>query len=99
LFKYDYYTLGSRINYTKGSLKPKHVSRDILEFSKAISLNVQNILFAIEDNVMHRRSKPEDPSMAPNPHRLEPTTGIPRQHHQQEEEAPHLHTGHNKSKV
>jgi hypothetical protein len=49
---------------------------------------VQNILLAREENVIHQGSKPEDPSMVPNPH----------QHHRKEEEAPHLHIGDNKSK-
>jgi hypothetical protein len=36
--------------------------------------------------------------MVPNPHRFGPPTGIRYRHHQKEEEAPHLHTGDNKSK-
>jgi hypothetical protein len=64
-----------------------------------ISLNVQYILFALEENAIHQRSKPTDPSMMHNPHRFGPPIGIPRRHRQKEEEAPHLHTGDNKSKV
>jgi hypothetical protein len=48
-----------------------------------ISLNDQNILFALKENVIHQRSKPEDPSVESNPHR----------HHQKEEAVPHLHIG------
>jgi hypothetical protein len=59
---------------------------------------VQNILLAREENVIHQGSKPEDPSMVPNPHRFEPPTDNPHQHRRKEEEAPHLHIGDNKSK-
>jgi hypothetical protein len=64
-----------------------------------ISLNVQNILFALEENAIHRHSKHMDPSMMYNSHRFGPPTDIPRQYCQKEEEAPHLHTGDNKSKA
>jgi hypothetical protein len=64
----------------KRGLKPKHASKDDSEFAEAISLNIQYILFALEENVIHQRSKPEDPSTMPNPHRFGPPTGIPHQH-------------------
>jgi hypothetical protein len=60
---------------------------------------VQHILFAQEENAIHQHSKPEDPSTVPNPHRFGPPTGIPCWHHRKEEEGPHLHIGHNKSKA
>jgi hypothetical protein len=76
-FKYDYYTLGSRITYTKGILKPKDASKYVSEFEEVISLNVQYILFTIEENDIQQCSKPADPSMVPNPPRFGPPTGIP----------------------
>jgi hypothetical protein len=80
-------------------LKPKHALRDISDLAEAISLNIQNILFALEENAIHQRSKPEDSSKVPNPRRFGPPTGIPHRHRRQEEEASHLHTGVNKSKA
>jgi hypothetical protein len=56
-----------------------------------ISLNGQNILFALKDNVVYRCSKPEDPSIESNPHRLGLSTDNPHWHRRQEEAAPHLH--------
>jgi hypothetical protein len=56
---------------------------------EAISLNGQNILFALKVNAIHRHSKPEDHSTESNPH----------WHRRQEEAVPHLHTEDNKSKV
>jgi hypothetical protein len=58
---------------------------------------IQNILFALEENAIHRRSNPEDPSMVPNPHRFGSPTGIPRRYRWKGEEAIHLHTGDSKS--
>jgi hypothetical protein len=43
--------------------------------------------------------KPKDPNTVPNPHRFGPPTGNLRWHRWKEEEAPHLHTGDNKSKA
>jgi hypothetical protein len=57
-------------------LKPKHASKDDSEFVKAISLNVQYILFTLEENDIHQRSKPKDLSTVPNPHRFGPPTSI-----------------------
>jgi hypothetical protein len=54
------------------------------------SLNVQNILFALEENVIHQCSKPEDPSTLSSPHRIGPPTDNPHRHRRKEEEAPHL---------
>jgi hypothetical protein len=41
-----------------------------------ISLNGQNILFALKENAIHRRSKPEDPSTECNRHRFGVLIGI-----------------------
>jgi hypothetical protein len=59
---------------------------------EAISLNDQNILFALKENVIHQRSKPEDPSMESNPHQFELSTDNPHRHHRKEEAVPHLRT-------
>jgi hypothetical protein len=80
-------------------LKPKDALKDISEFVEAEITLVQYILFALEENTIHQCSKPEDPRMLPNPQRFGPPTGITHRHHQKEEEAPHLHTGDNKSKA
>jgi hypothetical protein len=58
-----------------------------------ISLNDQNILFALKENVIHQRSKPEDPSMESNPHRFGLPTDNPRRHHRKKEAVSHLHIG------
>jgi hypothetical protein len=52
-------------------LKPKLRFKDKSEFAEAISLNGQNILFALKENVIHRHSMPEDSSMESNPHGLD----------------------------
>jgi hypothetical protein len=64
-----------------------------------ISLNGQDVLFALKENAIHRRSKPEDPSTESNPHRFGLPTDNPRRHRRQEESVPHLHTENNKSKA
>jgi hypothetical protein len=43
-----------------------------------ISLNGQNILFALKENANHRHSKPEDPSTESNPHQFGLFTDNPR---------------------
>jgi hypothetical protein len=73
-------------------LKPKLRFKDNSEFVKAISLNSQNILFALKENVIHRCSKPEDPSTESNPHRFGLPTDNPHRYCRKEEAAPHLHT-------
>jgi hypothetical protein len=40
-------------------LKPKDHSKDISEFTEAEITLVQYILFALEENAIHQRSKPE----------------------------------------
>jgi hypothetical protein len=69
-----------------------------LEFAEEISLNGQDIPFALKENAIHRHSKPEDPSTEFIPHRFGLPTDNPHRHHRQEEAAPHLHTEDNKSK-
>jgi hypothetical protein len=76
-----------------------YASKEKLEFTEVISLNGQNILFALKHNAIHQRSKPEDPSTESNPHPFGLPTDIPRRHRQQEEAAPHLHTEDNRSKA
>jgi hypothetical protein len=68
-------------------------------FEEAFSLNDQNILFALKENDIHRRSKPEDPSTESNPHRFGLSTDNPHRHRRQEESFPHLHTEDSKSKA
>jgi hypothetical protein len=69
------------------------------EVAKVISLNGQDILLALKENVIHRHSKPEDPSMVSNPYQFGLPTDNPRWHHRQEEAVPHLHTENSKSKA
>jgi hypothetical protein len=59
---------------------------------EAISLNDQNILFAIEENAIHRRSKPKEPSIESNPHWFGLLTDNHHRHRWKEEAVPHLHT-------
>jgi hypothetical protein len=94
-----YYNLGSRINYIEEVWSQNYASNDKSEFAEVISLNGQNILFALKENNVHRRSKPEDPSTESNPHRFGLPTDNPRRHHWQEEVVPHLHTEDSKSKA
>jgi hypothetical protein len=63
-----------------------------------ISLNGQNILFALKENAIHWHSKPEDSNTESNPHRFGLPTDNPCRHRRQEEAAPHLHIEDNKSK-
>jgi hypothetical protein len=59
----------------------------------------QDIPIALKGNVIHRHSKPEDPSTESNPHQFGFPTDNPRRHRRQEEAVPHLHTEDSKSKV
>jgi hypothetical protein len=63
-----------------------------------ISLNGQNILFALKENAIHWHSKPEDSNTESNPHRFGLPTDNPCRHRRQEEAAPDLHIEDNKSK-
>jgi hypothetical protein len=65
--------------------------------AEVISLNGQNILFALKENAIHRHSKPEDPSTESNPQQFGLPTDNPHQYRWQEKAAPHLHTEDNKS--
>jgi hypothetical protein len=76
----------------RGGLKPK------LEFAEAISLNGQNILVALKENVIHRHSKPKDPSTESNSHRYVSPTDNPHRHHRQEEAVSYLYIEDSKSK-
>jgi hypothetical protein len=66
---------------------------------EAISLNGQNILFALKENAIHQHSKPEDPFTESNPPRFGLPIDNPRRHRRQEEVAPLLDTEDNKSKA
>jgi hypothetical protein len=66
---------------------------------EAISLNDQNIPFALEENAIYQRSKPKDPSMESNPPRFRLPTNNPHWHHQKEEAVPQLQTEDSKSKA
>jgi hypothetical protein len=59
----------------------------------------QNILFTLEENDIHQRSKPEDPSMESNPPQFGLPTDNPRRHRWKEEAFPHMDTKDNKSKA
>jgi hypothetical protein len=61
--------------------------------------NVQNILFALDENIIHQHSKPEDPSLESNPHRFRLPTNNPHRHHWKEEAVLHLHIGDSRSKA
>jgi hypothetical protein len=93
------YNLGLCISYIEEVWSQNYTSRDKSELAEAISLNGQNILFAIKENVIHRHSKPKDPSMESIPHWVGLPTDNPHRHCQQEEAAPHLHIEDNKSKA
>jgi hypothetical protein len=73
--------------------------KDKSELAGANSLNGQDILFALKENVIHRHSKLEDPSTEFNPHQFGLPTDNPRRHRRQEDAVPHLHTEDNKSKA
>jgi hypothetical protein len=95
----SYYNLGSCISYTKEVWNQNYASKDKSEFAEAISLNGQNNFFALKENVIHRRSKLEDPSTEFNPHRFGLPTNNSHRHHWQEEATSHLHTENSKSKA
>jgi hypothetical protein len=95
----SYYNLGSRISFREEFWSQNYTSDDKSEFVEAISLNGQNILFALKENVIHRCSKPEDPSTESNPHWFRLLTDNNHRHHRQEEAVPYLHTEDNKSKA
>jgi hypothetical protein len=62
------------------------------ELAEVISLNIQYILFTLEENNVHQCSKFVDPSTESNPHRFGPTTNNIHRRHRKEEKDPHLHT-------
>jgi hypothetical protein len=77
----SYYNLGSSISYTEEVWSQNYASGYRSEFAKAISLNGQDVLFALKENVIHQCSKPEDPSTESNPHRFGLPTDNPHRHH------------------
>jgi hypothetical protein len=60
-----YYNLGSRINYIEDVWSQNYALEDKSEFAEAISLNGQNILFVLKENVIHRRSNLRIPVQSP----------------------------------
>jgi hypothetical protein len=74
------------------------LQEDIQSLAEAIFLNIQYILFALEENAIHRYYKPADLSTAFNPYRFGPPTDNPHRHRRKEEEASYLHTEDIKSK-
>jgi hypothetical protein len=66
---------------------------DKSEFAEVISLNDQNILFALKENANHQRSKSKDPSTESNPPRFGLPNDNPHRHRQKVEAVPHLHPG------
>jgi hypothetical protein len=66
---------------------------------EVISLNIQNILYVLKENAIHRRSKPEGPSTESNRHLFGLPTDSPHRHRRQEKVVPHLHTEGNKNKA
>jgi hypothetical protein len=95
----SYYNLSSRINYTEEVWSQNHASKNKSEFAEVISLNSQNILFALKENVIHRHSKDENPSTESNPHRFGLFTDNPHRHRRQEKTVHHLHTKDSKNKA
>jgi hypothetical protein len=77
----SYYNLGSRISYIEEVWSQNYASKDKSEFAEMIFLNGQIILFALKENVIHRRSKHEDPSTESNPHWFGLPTNNPHRHH------------------
>jgi hypothetical protein len=95
----NYFNLSSHINYTEEVWSQNYTSKNKSEFAKVISLNCQNILFALKENIIYRHSDPEDPSTESNHLRFGLLTNNPRRYHWQEEAVPHLHTIDSKSKA
>jgi hypothetical protein len=93
----SYYNLGSCI--TKEVWCQKYASGGKSKFVEPISLNGQNIPFALKKNDIHQCSKPKDPSTESNPHRFGLTTNNPHRHCRKEEAVPHLHTENSKRKA
>jgi hypothetical protein len=95
----SYYNLGSCISYIDEIWSQNYASGYRSEFAEAISINGQDVLFALKENAIHRCSKTKNPSTESNPHRFGLPTDNSHQHHRQEEAIPHLHTENNKSKA
>jgi hypothetical protein len=95
----NYYNLGSCISYIEEVWSQNYASGYRSEFAEVISLNGHDVIFALKEDAIHRRSKPKDPSTESNPHRFELPTDNPHRHRWQEEAVPHLHRKNNKSKA
>jgi hypothetical protein len=80
-------------------LKPEDASKDDSDFAEAETTLIQYIHFALEENVIHQRSKPEDPSMESSLYRFGPPIVNPHRHRLNEEVTPRLHIGDNKGKA
>jgi hypothetical protein len=95
----SYYILASLISYIEEVWSQNYASKNKSEFAEVISLNGQDIPFALKENTIHRHSKPEDPSTGSILHRFGLLTDNPRRHRRQEEAVSHLHTEDSKSKA
>jgi hypothetical protein len=95
----SYYNLGSRISYIEEVWSQNYASGDKSESVEVISLNGQNILFALKENSIHQCSKPEDPSTESSPHRFGLPTSNPHRNRRQEQAISHIHTKDSKSKA
>jgi hypothetical protein len=73
----SYCNLGSCISYIEEVWRKNYTPKDTSESAKAISLNGQDILFALKENVIHRCSKPESPSTESNRHQFRLPTDNP----------------------
>jgi hypothetical protein len=86
------------MSYIEEVRSQNYGSKDKSEFAEVISLNGQDILFALKGNVIHRCSRHEDPSAESNSHLFGLPTDNPHWHRRQEEAVPHLHTEDSKNK-
>jgi hypothetical protein len=80
-------------------LKPKRRFKRYIKVCRSGFSDVQNILFTLDENVIHQRSKHKDPSTESNLPRFGLPTDSPHQHRWKEEAVPHLHIEENKSKA
>jgi hypothetical protein len=61
-------------------------------YNRVCGSSLSHVQDIVEENVIHRRSKHEDPSTESNPHRFGLPTDNHHWHRQKEEAVPHLHT-------
>jgi hypothetical protein len=62
-------------------LKPKRRFEGYNRVCGSSLSHIHKILFTLEENAIHQHSKPEDPSMEPNPHRIALAIDKPHRHH------------------